>query len=277
MIDFRSAAGQQITLWSAPSHSGGRCYWWNQGSGCPPAAPVSYRRSRSAWQAHPAPSDFSDRRPQHHHGQAQLPGRQHRHDHAHRRVRAYRDRGQPLPPRASARDGRRLRQERPRGRPIHLPARNTSPLPVREAQELRLRSQAMPIGMSREPHRPEDHSRTTHTLNLTSTYRSTGGTAMNEKRVTEIAIAAGLLLATTALAVALLALREARQPLNRQPTPKSRQRELQKNRRRWQPDDTASGCDVARRTDRGIPRQREGPLLAIRVPLRNPNVLGAET
>lgn len=35
---------------------------------------------------------------------------------------------------------------------------------------------------------------------------------MNEKRVTEIAIAAGLLLATTALAVALLALREARQP-----------------------------------------------------------------
>ena len=31
----------------------------------------------------------------------------------------------------------------------------------------------MPIVMSREPHRPEDHSRTTHTLNLTSTYRST--------------------------------------------------------------------------------------------------------
>ena len=37
VIDFRSAAGQQITLWSAPSRTGGRCYWWNQGSGCPPA------------------------------------------------------------------------------------------------------------------------------------------------------------------------------------------------------------------------------------------------
>lgn len=41
LIDFRSAAGKSITLWVAPSRTGGRCYWWNQGSGCLPAgAPI---------------------------------------------------------------------------------------------------------------------------------------------------------------------------------------------------------------------------------------------
>lgn len=34
VIDFRSERGNQITLWVAPSRTGGRCYWWNQGSGC---------------------------------------------------------------------------------------------------------------------------------------------------------------------------------------------------------------------------------------------------
>jgi hypothetical protein len=41
LIDFRSARGQKITLWVAPSRTGGRCYWWNQGSACLPAgAPI---------------------------------------------------------------------------------------------------------------------------------------------------------------------------------------------------------------------------------------------
>lgn len=42
VIDFRSVSGQQITLWLAPSRTGGHCYWWNQGSACLPAgAPIA--------------------------------------------------------------------------------------------------------------------------------------------------------------------------------------------------------------------------------------------